>query len=308
MSILDYKQEELSQDIWDSSYTIKESVKLFIIQALENFFTSIDIINYGDFVLDGFIGSSLATYFYTDDSDLDIKIVIDINEFKKTNPRFYDMSDDDILEYLVDTGRKSYFLTTNIPGTSHPLDIYFYSDAEFRPIHFNRYDSLYSIAQDVWIKEPMDLSVLNNTDTVLEIAKQKAMPYIESLTLDIAKAKRDTIDLIIFKDYIKKLDKDDLRNVYDEYKKLYKELEDSLNELVEQKEDIKSLRRDEFTKDGLETELEKILGSNNYSDGNLIYKVLQRYGYMKILVEISELFNERGIDLDTLEEYHTILR
>ena len=62
------------------------------------------------------------------------------------------------------------------------------------------------------------------------------------------------------------------------------------------------MRREGFSKEELKTEIEKLGGSLNYSQGNLIYKLLQRYGYLKILREISKIkekekLNEQDIPI-----------
>ena len=104
------------------------------------------------------------------------------------------------------------------------------------------------------------------------------------------------------------MDNDDLKSLYSEYERLFDDMNDSLEELIADREKIKLLRKKCFVKEELSSDLEKLMGSHNYGDGNLVYKILQRYGYMKILTEIKELFEKRGIDMSSLEEDYNILQ
>jgi len=305
-SILDYQQPELASSIW-KDMSLRKSVETFIYSSIEGFFEMNDISNSYEFIKGIYIGSSLATHFYTRYSDLDIKIIIDLFQFRSYNPQYDHVDDDDLLNSLIDLGRTSVWLTACVPGTYHELDAYFYSTDEFSITTLIKYDSLYSLFEDKWIKKPKKLMNGYSPSIILDIAKNKAEYYINRLSVDVAKAKRDCIDFLVFKDYIKSLDNDDLKNVYKDFESLVESVTQSLEQLVEDRELIKELRKKAFSKKELTTNLEKIMESLNYSDGNLIFKVLQRYGYMRILTEIKILLKNRNISLDTIEDAVDIL-
>lgn len=305
-SILDYQHDELDSSIWKNG-KLRPSVERFIYSSVESFFEMNDISNSYEFLSGIYIGSSLATYFYTQYSDLDIKIIVDIPILRKYNPQYNHLDDADLLNTLIDLGRSSVWLTAMIPGTYHELDGYFYSTDEFIITNLIKYDSLYSVFEDKWIKEPTKLMNGYSPTLILEFAKEKASMYINKLSIDIAKAKRDCIDFLVFKDYIKTLDNDDLKKVYGTFNTLLKNINNSLEELVEDRELIKELRKKAFSKKELTTSLEKLMGSLNYSDGNLIFKLLQRYGYMRILTEIKLLLKNRNVTVNTVDDVLEIL-
>jgi len=308
MSIIDYQQQHLCKDIWIDN-EIKFEVRKFIIQSLESFFRMLDFKEISKFIKGVYIGSSLATYFYKEDTDLDIKVVMDTTLFKKHNPSFENIKDELLLEAITKKSREEYYTTQTVPGTNHPLDFYFYSTNEFDPIQYIKYDSLYDLLNNKWLKEPKKLMSGLSPKFILDEAKRRAKPFLDKITLDIHEAKRSVIDFMFFYDYIKTLDEDDLVLIQEAFNELLQELNDDIETLVEDKQLIKELRRDSFTKKELESDLEKWMGSLNFSDVNLTFKLLQRYGYMKILVEIKDLYTQKDnyIYPDAVNEVYEIL-
>lgn len=301
-SILDYRQKELTPELWIDN-KLKSSVKQFIVDSVLDFFEEIDIPELGVAIESIYIGSSLATYYYTSTSDLDVKVIIDCFELD-FNPF---KTEDELMEYLVDKGRKSIFTTRMIPGTNHPMDFYFYSTTEFYPITLIKYDSLYDVILGDWLKEPEEPLASLAPGVILEKAKDKAAPYLNKLTVDIAKTKRDVVDFNILKDYLKSLDIDDLDLVRKEFSSALEKITTSVQQLITDKEVIKQLRKKAFKKEELQSDLEFLLGSLNYSDGNLIFKVLQRYGYMKILASVEDLYEQKGVKPSTIDELEDTL-
>lgn len=291
-SILDYQRSDLCPDIWTPAHVLKKGIKKFILSSIDGFFEEHDIQGYTEFVVDILVGSALATYFYKEDSDLDIKIVIDIPTFQKNNPNFEGQTEDDILLALKKLGRSSMWLTTIIPGTSHPIDAYFISNREATEENLVKYDSLYSFILDDWIKYPKKLQEDLSPSYILNYAKDIAKRYLDKISLDIEQVKRDSIDFIMLHDYMKTLDKADLKQLYVDFNTALDKINKSVEDVVQDKEIIKNLRKKVFSDKELNNDFEKIMGSINFSDENLIFKIIQRYGYMRILSEISRLYND----------------
>jgi hypothetical protein len=287
MSILDFKRPGLCDEVWDESNELLPEVEKFITNSLSHFFEDQGL---SGFVTDIVIGSSLATYYYKEDTDLDIKVIYDPNRLSK------DLSDDD----LIKLGRENYYTTQFLPGTTHPMDFYFYKDEDFYPINFNKYDSLYSLKKG-WLSEPKELS--SEPGFILNLAYEKAEPYIIQIMTDIQSVKKNLIDFILFKDYVKSLDDEEIKEVYDSFVSEFDIVNSSIEELVEDKDMFKIMRNRAFEKEDLESELEKVMGSYNYSDENLIFKIMQRYGFMKILVEVKDLYEGRGLSMDNAQEF-----
>ena len=293
-SILDYQKQTLSPEIWEN-LKIKSSIKKFIYKSIEGFFVSLNLKGYSDFVSNLFIGSSLATFFYREDSDLDVKIVIDVDLFKKHNPDYENSTSEDICDELIESARKSPFLTAFIPNTYHPLDAYFFSIEEAEQSTLIKYDSLYNLIKDTWIKLPRKLTGELSSAYIINYTKSIAQKYINKLVLDVETTKRDSVDFLILKDYMKTLDKASLKELGTLFHSLLEKINADIEKILTDKKMVKRLRKKEFSKKKLKSDLEKLMGSINYSDGNLIYKLLQRYGYLRIILEIGSLFNHKRV-------------
>jgi len=305
-SILDYQRKTLCPEIWEKG-KIKPYIKKFIYKSMEGFFISSGLKNYKDFVSHLYVGSSLATFFYKDDSDLDIKIVINIGEFKKNNPEYADSTGEDICDELIEAGRKSSFLTAFIANTFHPLDAYFFTEEEAEKASLIKYDSLYNLITDEWIKTPKKLEGDLSSSYILNAAKDLAKRYIDKIVVDIDKTKRDSIDFLVLKDYMKTLDKEELKHLSVDFQTALDRINEDLDSLIMDRDIASNLRKTEFSRKSLKDDLEKLMGSFNYSKGNLIYKILQRYGYLRILFEIASLYRGARIGPDDVMNVYKVL-
>lgn len=306
MSMLDLKQPKLCEDIWDESGELNSDVTSFIIESLRKFFKVHDVEGYLSYIADVVIGSSLATYYYKADTDFDVKVILDVEALFK-DLSITGVDSDTFVLSLTKLGRNDPYLTANVPGTQHALDIYFYDSEEFYPIDFNKYDSLYSLGTSSWIAPPRDIDFSSDPQAILKIAKEKATPYLDALARDIENAKRDVIDLIFFREYLKNLDNDEIKSVYSYFMDQFNETNASIEELIKDRQELKAMRTEAFSKNSLESELEKVMKSFNYSDENLVFKMVQRYGYMKLLYEVEEKFEIDGVSAENVDDYLDLL-
>lgn len=305
-SILDYQRKVLCPEIWENN-KIKPDVKKFIYKSIEGFFVGSGLKDYKNFVSHLYVGSSLATYFYKEDSDLDIKVVITISEFKKSNPEYQDSTGEDICDELIEASRKGPFLTAFIPNTYHPLDAYFFTDQEAEKVSLIKYDSLYNLITDTWIKESKKLEGTLSPSYTLNSAKDLAKKYIDKIVVDIDKTKRDSIDFLVLKDYMKTLDREELKLLSVDFQSAIDKVNEDLESLIVDRDIASNLRKTEFSRKSLRDEMERLMGSLNYSKGNLIYKILQRYGYLRILFEIASLYKGVRVGSDDVMNVYKIL-
>lgn len=306
-SILDYQHKELRPDIWNRDKKLRPSVKNFIFSSVAGFFESLDLRGYDDFVIDMYVGSSLATYFYTKESDFDVKVVIDTITFKIHNSKYSESSEDDIMDMLCDKSKETTWTTAYIPATKHRLDIYFLSAKEASSISMLRYDSIYNLMTDNWLKTPKQIEGHAAPSYVLNYARSMARKFLEKLSLDIAQAQRDSIDYLILKDQLKELEESDLSRFREDLEISLDRINASVEELSEAREVIKGIREKTFEKRKLQNQLENMMKSLNYADGNLIFKLVQRYGYMSILSEIDKIYKDKKVTPKEVEEVAKIL-
>lgn len=305
-SILDFSHDDLCTEIWEEG-VLKDAVRTFIYQQTIDFFERRKIERYQGFIEDCYIASSLASYNYKDDTDLDIKFIVNIPLFKKYNTQFEDKTSEEITDYLITLARDSKELTSVVPGTEHELDPYFYDELEGIEENVLKYDSLYSLGSNLWIKEPKKLPKEIPTDYFLNKAKEYAEPYLEKISKDIEKTKNDSIDFLLLKDYLHQIDEASIKDIEYYYRNQLQIIDQDLDLLIEDRDLIKKMRSTNFDRNMLKEEVEKLGGSLNYGKGNLIFKVFQRYGYMKILNEINEIFKERDFNIEDLPILMTII-
>ena len=108
-------------------------------------------------------------------------------------------------------------------------------------------------------------------------------------------------------DYLKSIDSDEKEEFYGEMKKVLNEINESVEKLIQDREMVKLLRKETFNKKDLDSQFEQLMGSFNYADGNLIFKIVQRYGYMRILTDLAKLFDNKKIKVDKIDTVNNIL-
>jgi len=294
MSLIDYQRKTLCPEIWDlESLTLKQEVENFIIQSVEEFFHKVlgvvsdSVLN--TLVKDILIASSLASYFYNEYSDLDIKIVYSPELLSLETPEVLEKSD--VSGMLTKLGRL-YILNRIIPNTNHQLDPFFISEDDGSSLNLLKFDSLYSVFKKTWLKAPKHLSYKDMLK-IIETAKEKAQPFLDKVHEDIEELRRDSIDFMILYDYLKTLPTHQLMNLRSYINDQIDKIESDLQQIVSDQEILKGLRSRAFSKEQLDTEFEKLMNSFNYSDENLIYKFVTRYGYLKILSTIKYILEKK---------------
>jgi hypothetical protein len=112
---------------------------------------------------------------------------------------------------------------------------------------------------------------------------------------------------LILKDYIHNLNREDLQELSLYFTHQLYKIENDIEQLIEDREVLKRLRKYEFSKENLQSELEYLAKSFNFSDGNLVYKMVQRYGYLKILTEIKVNYDEKNVVPSDVDQILSIL-
>jgi len=173
-SILDEPMNNLSQDVWEVSDneeapTLKSWVRKYIIEGVEYVASGYPVENIY------FVGS-MTGYRYTDDSDIDITIVVD--------------ADEGTVEELAERARM--INEQPLPETKHPVN-YFVVNSNF---DMSRFDSSYEIYTESWVKPPQDFGV--DVFNVYDDFKN----YVSQLDVDKEEAKRAVVDIQMLRDAI----------------------------------------------------------------------------------------------------------
>jgi hypothetical protein len=175
-------RDTLNPSLWKNNQ-LKPIIRYKLLQIAKNFvdFIGIDTLNLKDITISG----SNAAYTYTEQSDLDLHLIVDI-------PSNQEMQ----LKQLFDAKKNQYNFTRNIQIKG--IDVELYVQGATDPHHSA---GIYSVLDDKWISKPKQERVNINDDDV----ENKVNNYISKINLAFkSNSKRK---LIAVKDELAKIRK-----------------------------------------------------------------------------------------------------
>lgn len=270
-SVLDPINNELCQDIFIGD-KMKADVRVIIKKNFMNWWNELghDESEIIDMVM---IGSSTG-YQYSKTSDIDVNVYVDIpeNEF------------DDIWQLLPNGNM--------LLDTTHPVNYYLTLDDS----GINNADSSYDLLDNKWIKKPVKSNYKVPYNYGLEIAKF----FMYGIDNKIAELDRDLQELKIYKGYLEdeelKMDEDELNTAISIKETEIKADLDAINIAHDL---ARSFRKEAFTDDYESKFLITIeTKSPNESLNNIVYKILERFGYFDKISKYDDLYDEYNIDKD----------
>ena len=185
-------QETLNPKIWKKvkgGYEMKPDVREGLLKIASSFYDTIKV----DFMMDDVIlTGSLANYNWSEYSDFDLHLLVDFDQFKKT--------EHEVLNNLFDSKKLLYNLKHDIKIKNYPVEVYV---QDINEKHTS--GGVYSLMYNKWLVKPQSLNV--EVDEVELITKSKHwMDKIDALEKNIKSLPLDKA-----KDLISKL-KDQLKN------------------------------------------------------------------------------------------------
>jgi hypothetical protein len=265
-SVLDPVHEVLAQDVWNNNNKLYKKHRKFILDNLKSWLEKMGIEEEPENVT---IIGSITTYQYSDTSDIDVNVVLDIPENKI----------DELLDYLPNG--------QNLPDTKHPVNYYIAKDAGE---NVKKKDSAYDVLNDKWIKKPKVKDVKYPYSYVLEIAKF----FMDGIDERIAEYERDKVELDLYKSYLKdehiQSGKEDIQEAIDQ-KEL--ELKADLDAIFVGLKLMKGFRKEAFEEDYEPDFIIDIqMPNRDFSVNNLVYKTLERFGYLEKLNKYKKIRKE----------------
>jgi hypothetical protein len=175
-------RDTLNPVLWKNNQ-LKPVIRYKLLQIAKNFidFIAIDKLNLKDITVSG----SNAAYTYTDQSDLDLHLIVDISSDQETQ-----------LKQLFDAKKNQYNFTRNIQIKG--IDVELYVQGSKDPHHSA---GIYSVLDDRWISEPKQERVDINDDDV----ENKVNNYISKINLALKSNNKKR--LVAVKDELAKIRK-----------------------------------------------------------------------------------------------------
>ena len=281
-SIIDIPRKTYARGVFDKADTpnpvLKPSVKKMALDGIKTFE------KFGKVVKYTLIGSILTKQ-YRADADLDINILFDIPGSKAEQEKVHD----EIREYQGQINGK------NIPGTEHPINYFSIID----PVTFNKArdmaDGTFDIDTNKWIKKP-EPGTFEPEKYVTDFQKRVS-------EIDVVKGElvRDMIDYEELKD----LTNADIENLSGLVSKKLAEIKDSINTLIDIGDKTIADRKDAFSIDMSPDEIRKF-GVKNRLPKNVIYKMLEKYHYLKFFKKLKEIMEDGKITPSELKSLSNI--
>ena len=281
-SIIDIPRKSYARGVFDNPDTenpkLKEKVRQQVLDGIKQFEKFGKIVDYR------LIGSILTKQ-YRKDADLDINILFDIPGSKEQQEKVHQ----EIREFQGEVNGKT------IPGTEHPINYFSIID----PATFSKAnemaDGVFDVNKNTFIKKPKALK--------FEPEKYVADFQRKVAEIDVVKGElaRDMIDY----EELKELSPKDIEGLNKLVSQKLDEITDSINTLIDIGDKVVQDRKDAFTKDMSPDEIRKF-GVKNKLPKNVIYKMLEKYHYLKFFKHLKDIMSDGKVTPNELKSLSKI--
>jgi hypothetical protein len=281
-SIIDIPRKTYATPVFDNADTespkLKPSVRKQVLDGIKQFE------KFGKVVKYTLIGSILTKQ-YREDADLDINILFDIPGSKEEQEKVHEK----IREYQGEVNGKT------IPGTKHPINYFSIIDPATFSKARDMADGTFDIDKNTFIKRP-EPSKFEPEKYVADF--QKRVSEIDVVKGELA---RDMIDY----EELKQLTPKEIDGLNKLVSEKLDEIIDSINTLIDIGDKTIQDRKDAFLKDMSPDEIRKF-GVKNRLPKNVIYKMLEKYHYLKFFKHLKDIMADGKVTPDELKSLSKI--
>jgi len=217
------------------------------------------------------VGSSITKH-YRDDADLDINVLFDVAPADREAVRIK------LSHQLRGINGKL------IPGTKHPINYYIITDPNVKETNDKMADGVFDIKNNTWFRKPKEFKFDANRYAADFEKKVKEIDVVEG------ELKRDIID---YKE-LSELNPDDVLNLQEIINDKISQIEDDIKQLVSIGNTVLKDRQDAFATDMTPEEI-KTFGKKNLLPKNVIYKMLEKYHYLKLYHQLKDILDDGKI-------------
>jgi len=304
-SVIDYPYSFLPKELWkkeNEKYKLKPKVRKEIIR-ISNKILNEYFAYPGKWIKGILIISSAATQFYSPDGDLDIKIVADFDKLIQKEEIKFEGDKEDLRKILLKGIREKEY---TIEG--FPLDFYILDISELPEYTGKKSDSVYDVLGDEWIKEPPIVDIDKyDREKVINRAKDEAIKWAQEWDLDIGKIKRSVSDYENIKKHLSILSKKEKKKFKEEIEKILADLENEIENISKDMEEIIEERHKNFQID-FTPNIEEYYFSLNWMPKNIQFKLLQKWGYLKLISDLQEVLkDDEKVTEDEIDEIKKVV-
>ena len=281
-SIIDIPRKTYAKAVFDgadtNNPTIKPSVKALIDKQIEMFETEYPVVKVG------LIGSIL-TKRYRADADLDLNVLFDVPKEKREEERVR------LSKKYLSASSPDSVQGKLIPGTQHPINFYFITDMATYNDQEKKADAVFDIEDNKFIKRPEDFTF--DKSMYLKDFERK----VQEIDVVKGELKRDIID---YRE-LEELSPDDILNLQELINEKLEEIEDSIRDIIKIGDGVDADRRAAFDKDMSPDEIQKF-GIKNRLPKNVIYKMLEKYHYLKFYKKCQKILDDGKVTPDEVDD------
>ena len=285
-SIIDIPRQVYAPGVFDNNDTedpkIKISVLNMITAQFEEFEKEYPILDYS------LIGSIL-TKRYRNDADLDINVLFDVPEDKREEERLR------LSKQFLASSNLDNIQGKLIPGTKHPVNYYFITDKKTYDDQNAKADAVYSIKGQKFIKRPEEFDF--NPNLYLKDF-QKQVDKIDMLKGEL---KRDIIDY----DELTELKPGEIKDLEKRISNKLGEIEKDIQDLTDIGTEVDAERRAAFDRDMTPDEI-KTYSIKNRLPKNVVYKMLEKYHYLKFLKKCKKILDDGEVSDDEIDSLKNV--
>ena len=286
-SIIDIPRSTYAPMVFDDADTsnpkIKQSVIGMIEKQMEDFEKEYPILKYT------LIGSIL-TKRYRNDADLDINILFDIPEEDREEERTR------LSKKYLSAKNPDNIQGKLIPGTKHPVNYFFITDKRTYDDQNLKADATFDIKTNKFIKRPDDFTF--DVNVYLKDFQKK----VDEIDIVKGELKRDIIDY----DELSELKPGEIKDLEKRVKGKLDEIETDLQDLINIGDTLDTERRAAFDTDMSPDEI-KTFSIKNRLPKNVVYKMLEKYHYLKFLKKCKMILDDGEVtddEIDSLRKEH----
>ena len=261
-SILDEPKGELDPNVWEAqdnpiTYVLKAEIFATIADGIDK------LLDEDTPIKSIYVIGSLTGYRYTEDSDLDVTMVLDVTdeELEAFKAKLKDINGE------------------LAPGTQHPINFFLMN----KDIPLHRFDSAYDPMKKEWLKPPKTEGI--NLFDIYDDFRS----FVKKIDIEKEEAKRSLIDIKILNKALSGAA--DPAMIASKLTRRIEDLDDSVGELTKTFKKVHKDRDKAFhdyeTSGGGTT-------SPNLQPENVKYKLLERYHYLDFLKKLYEAVKHSG--------------
>lgn len=259
MALIDYKRKTLAPTIWEGD-KIRPQVRAFILGLIkQNFPGSI-----GSFIL-----GSITTHRYTNASDVDVDVIM---------PKNVDLEPYRKIAKSLNSQRIRY------TGSPHVITFFVVYPSDKKDA-IQKTNGAYDIIQNTWIKRADDMEIEPKE-------QEKAFQgQIKDIDIALAELNRDMKDILLIIEAFKEVPDKEKQKILQDLEEKKKEIEEDLAAITEEYDEFHRARVTAFEKE-MDSEGPVAAKKHLYHQtlpGNVIYKLMERYGYRDLLEKLRDI-------------------